>query len=108
MITEAPERNLMKELDDILLEGEENSITGTIILKELGLKDTRKFRRLMVEMRHNDIPVIGGNKGYFKANNVNEIQAAREKLLKYIKSLCIDLRDLKRIKGKFMGQLPLL
>ena len=108
MTTEAPVRlDLTKELNDILLVGEENSITGATLKKELGLTDTRPARLAMVEMRHHDIPVIGGSKGYFIAKDVNEIQEAREKLLSYIKSLCIDLRDLKRIGKQYAGQLRL-
>ena len=104
MDTATAERNLFKELDAILLTGEENSITGEVLKNELGLKDTRPARLAMVEMRHKDIPVIGGPKGYCKAKNLEEIMAAKERLKKNIIALCIDLRDLKRIGNKYAGQ----
>ncbi len=87
--------------------GKSHAIIGKILAQRLNLRGTRSIRLAMVELRHAGIPIIGGQKGYYIATDINEIKEAREFLLSYIKDLCIDLRDLKRIAQRYAGQLSM-
>jgi hypothetical protein len=90
-----------------LQKGKEHAITGKILAQRLGLKNTRSIRIAMAEMRHAGIPIIGGQKGYFIAADINELNEARQYLLSYIKDLCLDLKYLKRISARYAGQLSM-
>jgi hypothetical protein len=99
------------ELSDAILaqlqKGKNHAITGKIMAQRLNLKSTRSIRLTIVEMRHAGIPIIGGQTGYFIAENIGEILEAKEYLRSYIIDLAHDLRDYKRIAQKFAGQLSL-
>ena len=90
-----------------LQKGKEHAITGKILAQRLNLKNTRSIRIAMAEMRHAGIPIIGGQKGYFIATDINELNEAKLYLKSYIIDLAHDLRDLKRISARYAGQLSM-
>lgn len=87
-------------------QGEIHAIHKEPLAKILGVND-RIVRDTIVEMRHNGIPIIGSLKGYYLANNTKEIKAAREFLLGYVKSMCVDIADYKRLIKQFDGQIKM-
>jgi hypothetical protein len=89
------ESNATKKRDLAILIGAEKDI------------DQRLMRLMINELRHAGWPIIGSQKGYYLAENIQEILKAREYLTSYIKALCIDLRDLKNLAHNFTGQMSL-
>ena len=70
-------------------------------------KQIREMRRTITELRHKGYWILSCTRGYYLAETLDEIKEARAYWLKYIKALCIDLRDLKNMEHNFTGQLPL-
>lgn len=87
--------------------GKNHAVTGKLLAQRLNLKGTRQIRLAIVELRHKNIAILGGQTGYFIAETPDEITEAQNYLRSYIIDLCIDLRDLKRIKQNYCGQLSL-
>lgn len=90
--------------------GEASAIKKRDLAKLIGAdKDTdQRLMRLMIrELRHAGYPIIGSQKGYFLAANLQDVLKSREYLTSYIKSLCVDLRDLKNIAHQYSGQISL-
>ena len=90
--------------------GEEHAIHKKDLARSLNLKtetEIRRMRMAITEMRQAGVPVLSSQKGYYLAKDLAELQAARRFLLSYIKSLCIDLRDIRRLEKQFTGQLTL-
>lgn len=99
--------NLKLSILRVLKHGEANAITGKYLAIILGEKGTRQIRLAIVELRHEFHPIIGGHKGYYIAETLEEIQKARKYVLSYVYDLCIYLRDLKYMAKNFSGQLKL-
>lgn len=70
--------------------------------------EVREMRNAITEMRHKGIHILSSSRGYKLAINIQEIQEARKYYLKYVKSLCINLRDLKIMERNYTGQLPMV
>ena len=102
-----PKTELQNAILSHLRYGEENARTGKSLALMLGEKGTRQIRLEIVELRHQFYPIIGSNKGYFLAANLDEIENARKYVLSYVKDLCIYLRDLKYIEKNYAGQIPM-
>ena len=78
---------------------------------ELGLKtsgEIRGMREAISEMRHKGIHILSSPKGYRLAGSLKEIQDTKKYYLKYVKSLCINLRDLRQMENNYNGQLPMV
>lgn len=77
----------------------------------LGLKNSseiREMRDTITEMHHNGVCILSSSRGYKLAGSLQEIQDTRKYYLKYVKSLCINLRDLKIMERNYNGQLPMV
>ena len=107
IMPKTPNNNLQNAILSHLKYGEENARTGKSLALMLGEKGTRQIRLEIVELRHQFYPIIGSNKGYFLAVNLDEITKARKYVLSYVRDLCIYLRDLKYIEKNYTGQIPM-
>ena len=90
--------------------GKKQSIKQKSLASELYLKSDkqiREMRRTITELRHKGYWILSCTKGYYLAETLDEIKEARAYWLKYVKALCVDLRDLKNMEHNFTGQLPL-
>jgi biotin operon repressor len=90
--------------------GKKQSIKQKYLASELYLKSDkqiREMRRTITELRHKGYWILSCTKGYYLAETLDEIKEARAYWLKYVKALCVDLRDLKNMEHNFTGQLPL-
>ena len=90
-----------------LKQGEANAIHKADLMKCLGLKGDREERLMrltIVELRHTGEMILSSQKGYFIAHDLDEIKATYEYWLKYVKSIGLDLKDLKRMINNYSGQ----
>lgn len=99
--------NLKISILQTLKHGECNALTGKNLATILGEKGTRQIRLAIVELRHELHPIIGGQKGYFIAETIDELKNAENFLRSYIIDLQHDLNDYEAIEEKFAGQLKL-
>jgi biotin operon repressor len=84
-------------------QGEQHAIHKQPLAKRLGVHE-RIVRETIVEMRHTGIPIIGSQKGYYLAADIQDIQKAREYIKSYVKMLCRDMADYKRLINQINGQ----
>ncbi len=69
--------------------------------------EKRAMRRTIADMRHKGAWILSCSKGYYIAETLNEIKETRKYRLRYVKSLCVTLKDLKIMENNFNGQIPL-
>jgi hypothetical protein len=81
---ETPE-DMKKAVLAQLVIGEENAKHGELIARNLGEKDTRRFRLAVIALLEDRHPVIGSQKGYYIARDINDIIANRAVLMHYLK-----------------------
>jgi len=78
--------------------GKSTAIPGRVLAQRLGCKTDRGIRRVILELIKDGTPILGSSsspKGYYIAENIEEIQAQREVLVGYIVELARHRRDLK-------------
>lgn len=106
----------MDELSYLILQhlkvGKKLAIHQDELAKSIGLTNSnekREMRQAITDMRHDGkYWILSCPNGYYLAESLDEIKEARAYWLSYIKSLCINLRDLKYMEHNFTGQLPMI
>jgi len=108
--------NLEQSILQHLKVGKGNAKHQNNLAKDIGIqfnddnipnsREIREMRRTITELRHKGYWILSCTQGYYLAESLDEIQETRKYWLKYVKSICVNLRDLKYMQNNFNGQLP--
>jgi hypothetical protein len=96
--------NLKAEVFRQLSQGKDKALTGSILKKRLGLRDTRPIRLAMIALIEDGIPIVFSDKGYYIANTREECDKALDVLRNsYGVKLYRHYIFLKRARDKHFG-----
>lgn len=85
--------------------GQGKELTGRILANRLGQKDTRHIRLAIQALIRDGVPIIGSPKGYYIANDYEDILDNLERLKHYLKMTGAHYKYLKRCQVHHEGQI---